>query len=195
MSVNSLTASMNNLTTSSSPVDINLMDPNDTISVLCSDSDASNVEDRYKLKLKYVKYSKTLVHLLEDSGVADDIPLPNITKKEVQIIVDFLELTFANSKVVDTTNDDVVTNHVNDNAQPFQVEFCAKLDDPTLYSLASVANYLDIKSLIAATTDAIRDQLLGKLPEELCAKFGVTNDFTAEEREEAKRQCEFSEER
>ena len=194
MSANSLTASMNNLAISSSPVDINLMDPNDTISVLCSDSDVSNAEDRYKLKLKYVKHSKTLVHLLEDSGVHDDIPLPNITKKEVQIIVDFLELTLANSKIIDTTNDEPI-NHINDHAQPFQIDFCAKLDDPTLYSLASVANYLDIRSLMAATTDAIREGLLGKSPEEICAKFGVLNDFTVEEREQAKRESEFSEER
>ncbi len=53
------------------------------------------------------------------------------------------------------------------------------------------ANYLDIKPLLDVTCKTVAQQMKGKTPEELRELFGIENDFSPEEYEEAKKENEW----
>ena len=69
-------------------------------------------------------------------------------------------------------------------------EAAAQLQDQ-LVELTLCANYLDIKRLLDVTCKTVANQMKGKTPEELRELFGIENDFTPEEYEEAKRENEW----
>jgi len=60
---------------------------------------------------------------------------------------------------------------------------------------AQAANYLDIKALLDVGCKTVANMIKGKSPEEIRKTFNITNDFTAEEEEQIRRENEWAEDR
>ncbi|KAK2971039.1 hypothetical protein RJ640_030953 [Escallonia rubra] len=54
------------------------------------------------------------------------------------------------------------------------------------------ANYLDIKSLLDLTCQAVADMIKGKNPEEIRKTFNIKNDFSKKEEEEIRRETPWA---
>lgn len=57
------------------------------------------------------------------------------------------------------------------------------------------SNYLDIKPLLDVGCKTVANMIKGKSPEEIRKTFNITNDFTAEEEEQIRRENEWAEDR
>jgi len=167
------------------------LDPNDTITLLLQDSNVADPNDRFRLKIKVLKQSKTLSNLVDDVGVEHEIPLPNITKQMITLVAEFVEKSL---EQVSPVRDGGESGNES-GAHTWEVQFCEKLDDHSLFTLTTIANFLAIDNLLQASTDAITNIIKGKTPEEILKRFDVIDNFTKEEREEAERESCWSEER
>ena len=61
-----------------------------------------------------------------------------------------------------------------------------KVDDETLFNLMLAANYLDIKPLLDLTCKTVADEIKGKPPEDIRARFNIKPEFVLEELPTAK---------
>lgn len=63
----------------------------------------------------------------------------------------------------------------------------------TLIDLTLAANYLDVGRLYDVTCKTISNMLKGKSADEIRKQFVIENDFTAEQKEEIRKQNEWCE--
>ena len=130
-----------------------------------------------------IKSSKTLVDLIEDAGIDHPVPVPNVEHAIMIKIIEFLK----------GINDSTVT--LND-VEPFDKDlFCDNMDITMVFDLIRVSNYLDIQTLLDVTTTKVAKIIKGKSVYEICKTFNIENNFTDEEREEARKANEWCEER
>ncbi|KAM1105668.1 hypothetical protein ACFX13_002671 [Malus domestica] len=67
-----------------------------------------------------------------------------------------------------------------------------KVDQATLFDLINAAAYLNIKSLLDLTCQAVADMIKGKTPEEIRKTFNIKDEFTPEEEEEVRRENQWA---
>lgn len=133
----------------------------------------------FKVEVKVAKRSETIKNLIDDSGIDDPIPLPDITGA---ILTKVLEYTKYHEEI-----------HSEEELVKLDADFC-KLDQPTLFSLIMAANYLDMKDLLTLTCQSVANMITGKTPDEIRKTFNVKNDFTPEEEEQVRKENEWCEE-
>eukprot|EP00892_Ulva_mutabilis_P003803 jgi/Ulvmu1/1795/UM119_0013.1 len=78
-----------------------------------------------------------------------------------------------------------------DEVKAFNKEFLPS-DNGQLFELILAANYLNIKSLLDITCQAVAEQIRGKTPQQIRDNFGIENDFTPEEEEEVRRENQWA---
>jgi len=134
--------------------------------------------------------SVTIKNMLEDmQGVSGEnpIPLPNVTGKILQKVVEYTKYHMEHPTPVDEKKDEQKRT---DDIIPWDSEFC-KVDHTTLFDLILAANYLDIKTLLDVTCKTVANMIKGKTPDEIRATFGVKEPFTPEEEEQVLRENEW----
>ncbi|KAA8528772.1 hypothetical protein F0562_036127 [Nyssa sinensis] len=119
--------------------------------------------------------SQTIKHAIEDYFADDGIPLPNVTSKILSKVIDYCKKHVETPKSLD------------DDLKAFDAEF-VNVDDGTVFDLILAANYLDIKSLLDLTCQAVAEMIKGKTAEEIRVIFNIRNNFTPEEKEEVRRE-------
>jgi len=138
--------------------------------------------------------SVTIKNMLEDmDGVGSDtpIPLPNVTGKILEKVIEYCKYHLANpTPATEEKKDEKRT----DDIIPWDQDF-AKVDQPTLFELIQAANYLDIKPLLDLGCKTVANMIKGKTPEEIRKTFNIKNDFTPEEEEQVRKENEWCEER
>ena len=160
------------------------MADDDIVTVVTSD------DDKFTLTVKEASASDTMRNLIEDAGIEEPIPLPNVDTVIMTKIVDYLKYhgkTPANP-LQDAEKDE------NPLLDPFDAEFC-KVDTETLFKIILAANFLDIKTLLDVTCLTVSNMIKGKTPEEIRKLFNIENDFTPEEEEQVRKENEWCEER
>nr|GFA42800.1 SKP1-like protein 1A [Tanacetum cinerariifolium] len=70
----------------------------------------------------------------------------------------------------------------------FDAEFVKVDQEGILFDLVLAANYLNIKSLLDLTSQAIADSIKDLSVEEVRKKFNIQNDFTPEEEAEVRKE-------
>ena len=60
------------------------------------------------------------------------------------------------------------------------------------FGFFQAANFLNIKSLLDLTYDAVLDVIKGKTPQEIRKIFNIKNEFTPEEEEELRRENQWA---
>ncbi|XP_059286578.1 SKP1-like protein 1A [Lycium ferocissimum] len=139
-----------------------------------SDGETFEVEESVALE------SQTIKHMIEDDCANTAIPLPNVTSKILAKVIEYCKRHVdAAAKTDDKASEDDLKN--------FDADF-VKVDQGTLFDLILAANYLNIKSLLDLTCQAVADMIKGKTPEEIRQIFNIKNDYTPEEEEEVRRE-------
>ena len=119
--------------------------------------------------------SVTVANMLEDTGSAAPVPLPNVNSKIL-------------AKVLEYCNYHHTTKDADEERAKWDKDFVA-VDDETLFNLILAANYLDIKLLLDLACKSVADEIKScKSPEEIRKRFNIKNDFTPEEEEEVRRE-------
>jgi S-phase kinase-associated protein 1 len=139
------------------------------------------------------KMSETVKNLLDDVGSENPIPLPNVSGKILEKVVEYCKY-HAENPAVKIENEEKTDEKRTDDIIPWDSEFC-KVDQATLFELILAANYLDIKDLLDLTCKTVANMIKGKTPEEIRKTFNIKNDFTPEEEEQVRKENEWCEER
>jgi len=130
--------------------------------------------------------SQTMKNMIEDTGIDNPIPLPNVTSKILAKVIEYCKYHVENQK---TSEDKPATPE--DEIKAWDAEF-VKVDQATLFELILAANYLNIKNLLDLTCQTVADMIKGKTPEEIRKTFNIKNDFTPEEEEEVRRENQWA---
>ncbi|XP_059624693.1 SKP1-like protein 1A [Cornus florida] len=138
-----------------------------------SDDETFEVEEAVALE------SQTIKHMIEDDCADSIIPLANVSSNILSMIIEDCKKHVETPKSEDKTSEDAL--------KTFDTNF-VKVDQATLFGLILAANYLNIKSLLDLTCQAVADMIKGKTPEEIRQTFNIKNDFTSEEKEEVRRE-------
>ena len=145
----------------------------------------------FEVEVRVAKMSETVRNLIEDAGIENPIPLPNVTAKILSKVVEYCQYHTENpTPVTEEKKDEKRT----DDIIPWDLEFC-KVDQETLFEMILAANYLDIKALLDVTCKTVANLIKGKTPEEIRKTFNIKNDFTPEEEEQVRKENEWCEER
>jgi S-phase kinase-associated protein 1 len=70
-----------------------------------------------------------------------------------------------------------------------------EVDQNMIFDIILAANYLDIRLLLDLGCKTIANMIKGKTTEQIRELFGIKNDFTPEEEEQIRKECEWIEER
>ncbi|OIV92674.1 hypothetical protein TanjilG_18025 [Lupinus angustifolius] len=147
------------------------------ITLTSSDGESFEVDEAVALQ------SQTIKHLVEDGCADNGIPLPNVTSNILALVVKYC------NKHVEPSDSDKKSN--DQDLRAWNADF-VKVDQATLFDLILAANYLDIKSLLDLTCEAVAEMIKGKSPEEIRRKFNIQNDFTPEEEDEIRRENQWA---
>jgi S-phase kinase-associated protein 1 len=126
-----------------------------------------------------LQMNETLKQLIEDAGVENPIPLPNITGPIFADLIAYCSYHAANPAVVDEEKD----------VLPFEKEMCPfdaefiKVPNETIFARIKAANYLDNQPLLELCCRALALQMKGKTSAQVRAHFNIKNDYTPEEEE------------
>ena len=140
----------------------------------------------FQVEVGVAKMSETVKNLIQDAGVDAPVPLPGVTGKILEKIVDYMKYHTEHS-TIENKEDYAVTT--------WDLDFC-KVDQPTLFEMILAANYLDIKGLLDLTCKTVANMIKGKTPEEIRITFGIKSDgFSETEQEQVRKENEWIEER
>lgn len=146
--------------------------------------------EEFRVEVKVANMSQTIKNLIEDAGVSNPIPLPNVTGKTLSKVVEYMKHHTEHPTAVSEKTDDKRTDDITE----WDLDFC-KIDQPSLFELILAANYLDAKELLDLTCKTVANMIKGKTPEEIRKTFNIKNDFTPEEEEQVRKENEWCEER
>ncbi|KAM7257763.1 hypothetical protein ACFE04_013504 [Oxalis oulophora] len=144
-----------------------------------SDGETFEVDESVALE------SQTIKLLIEDDCAGTEIPIPNVSSKILSKVIEYCKKHTETSKGKDSTT------YVDDELKSWDAVF-VKVDQSTLLELILAANYLEVKSLLDLTCQAVADMMKDKTPEEIRKLFNITNDFTPEEEEEIRRENQWA---
>ncbi|KAJ1958069.1 hypothetical protein GGI12_004835 [Dipsacomyces acuminosporus] len=143
---------------------------------------------------KSVAIQSTLIkNLLEDLEDSDDpIPLPNVTGKVLEKVIEFCEHHKDDPPPLKDDYDDVPKR--SDDIEPWDERYI-KVDQELLFELLLASNYMDIKPLLDLGCKTVANMIRGKSAEEIRKAFNIVDDFTDEEREQIRKENEWAEDR
>lgn len=127
----------------------------------------------FEIEVRVAKMSETVCNLIEDAGIANPIPLPNVTGAILSKVIEYC------THYTKTKTD---------------LDF-GEIDQAKLFELILAANYLDIKPLLDVTCSTVANMIKGKTPDEIRKTFNIKNDFTPEEEEQVRKENEWCEEK
>jgi S-phase kinase-associated protein 1 len=151
----------------------------------------------FTVLLKAAKMSDTIKNLIEDAGTDGVIPLPNVTGKILQKVIEYC-MHHVNDPVAAVKEDAATAAAAGDeplikvpkvkrtdDISSWDQEFC-NVDLRTKVELTLAANYLDIKPLLELTCKAFANMIKGKTPEEIRKTFNIREAPTPEQEEQVR---------
>eukprot|EP00894_Picocystis_sp_ML_P002990 jgi/Pico_ML_1/53507/g4042.t1 len=150
------------------------------VKLLSSDQELFEVEEDVAFE------SVTIKNMIEDTGIEEQIPLPNVSSKILSKVIEYCTYHVNATKAQeDKTAPDAEA------VKAWDAEF-VQVDQGTLFDLILAANYLNIKGLLDLTCMTVANMIKGKSPEEIRKTFNIKNDFTPEEEEEVRRENQWA---
>ena len=157
----------------------------DKVRLLCNDGEVVEVE------VKIAEKSVLIKGLIEDSGVEEEIPLPQVKKPILEKIVVYC------ARLVDHQPPEIdkPLSH-NDMHQVVDAWYAdyINLEQEELFELVMAANYLDIKPLLELSCAKVASQIKNKSVVEIRKYFNIENDFTPEEELQIQEENRWAEE-
>ncbi|CAI9118041.1 OLC1v1019546C1 [Oldenlandia corymbosa var. corymbosa] len=131
------------------------------ISLRSSDGKVFEVEEAAAAGSERIKY------MIEDNCAGSTIPLSKIHSQILAQVVEYLKF-HSSSSDSETDYDETLKS--------FDNEF-VKVDQGTLFSLLEAAHFLNIRTLLDLTSQAVADIISSMTPEEIRKTFNIQNDF------------------
>jgi len=123
--------------------------------------------------------SEVLKTILENDKEVTEIPLPNVNRKTLKVIIDYLE--YHKNNATSEIQKPLKSSNMQELVCEWDYIFLNNLDLNNTFAIILAANYMDIKSLLELTCAAIATKIKGKTPEQIRETFNIENDFTPEE--------------
>ena len=155
------------------------------VKLLCNDGEVVEVPQNVAEKSVLIK------GLIEDSGVEEEIPLPQVKKAVLEKIIVFCERLLDHQP----PEIDKPLSH-SDMAQvvdQWHADYI-NLEQEELFELVMAANYLDIKPLLELSCAKVASQIKNKSVVEIRKYFNIENDFTPEEEAQIQEENRWAEE-
>ena len=114
--------------------------------------------------------------IIEDTGMENPIPLPNVNSKTLAKVLEFAKVAAAGGATEDYV----------------KMFFDELESQEMLFEIILASNYLNYKRLLDASCQRVADMIKGKTPEEIREKFNIVNDFSPTEEEEVKRENQWA---
>ena len=144
----------------------------------------SKEQEGFEVPKEVALRSVTVKDMTDDTGMDTPVPLPMVSSKVLTSVIEYC--TYHHRAEKEETPED--ERRVWDQA-------FVKVDDEALFSLILAANYLNIKPLLDLVCKAVADEIKGKTPDEIRARFNIKNDFTPEEEAEVQKENAWCQER
>jgi S-phase kinase-associated protein 1 len=129
--------------------------------------------------------------MIDDSGVEEEIPLPNVKKAVLEKIIQFC--TYTRDNAAPEIEKPLRSNNLSDVTTPWYAEF-VNLDQEILFELILAANYLDIKPLLELACAKVASLIKNRTIPEIRKFFNIENDFTPEEEAQIMEENKWAEE-
>ena len=131
----------------------------------------------FKVNVDHAMMSGTLKDVIDDTGIENNIPLPNISKISLKFVINWIKQHY--SKDNDTK---LIDNKEWDNI------FAKTVSHDDLFNVILAANYLDIQQLLHLGCQTVANQLKGKTRKEILDHFEIKEDFTSEEENQVRKE-------
>ena len=119
--------------------------------------------------------------LIDDGGVDEEIPLPEVSEHTVRLIITFLEHLHENNPP--DIEKPLRSNNLEDVTTEWYANFI-NLDDEKVQDLIIAANYMDIKPLLDLACAKLGSIIRNLSIPDFRKRFNIVNDFTPEEENE-----------
>lgn len=146
----------------------------------------------FKVEVRVANTSKTVKNLIEDAGVDNPIPLPNVNGKILSKVVEYAKYHVENPAMENGKDNN--SENPDSEVDEWDKNFL-KVDQSTLFDLILAANYLDMADLLDLTCKTVANMIKGKTSDEIRKTFNITNDFSPEEEEQVRKENEWAEEK
>lgn len=122
--------------------------------------------------------SQLLQSMIDASGVAEPIPIPNVKGKTLKRVIDYCvahkgKIPLEIEKPLKSANFAQIVSEEDYNF--------VDIDQESLFELILAANFLNIKPLLDLTCGKVASMIKGKNVEEIRRQFNIINDFTPEQ--------------
>ncbi|CAJ2508705.1 Uu.00g137310.m01.CDS01 [Anthostomella pinea] len=155
----------------------------------------SNDMQQIQVEKAIIERSILIKNMLDDLGdgvIGQTIPIPNVTEPVLRKVIEWYEHHRGDPP---STNEDESDNRKKTtDIEEWDQKFM-QVDQEMLFEIILASNYLDIKPLLDVGCKTVANMIKGKSPEEIRKTFNITNDFTAEEEEQIRRENEWAEDR
>ncbi|PIA16717.1 E3 ubiquitin ligase SCF complex, Skp subunit [Coemansia reversa NRRL 1564] len=145
----------------------------------------------FQVSMEVAKQSVLIKNLIDDLGETEDaIPLPNVTSKVLEKVIEYCEHHKHDPPVIKDEYDDLPKR--SDDISPWDEQYM-KIDQEMLFEILLASNYMDIKPLLDLGCKTVANMIRGKSAEEIRKMFNIVDDFTPEEKEQIKKENEWAE--
>lgn len=145
----------------------------------------------FEVEREVAEMSSLLKNVLDDTGAAEEIPLPNVKSAILKEVISYCE--HHRTQPAEEIQKPLKSPNLKDcGVSEWDDQFVDK-DQETLFELILAANYLDIKSLLDLTCAKVASMIKGKTPEQIRQQFNIVNDFTPEEEAQVREENKWCE--
>ena len=142
------------------------------VKLLCSDG------DEVEVAVEIAEKSVLIKGLIDDSGIEEQIPLPNVKRPILEKVIQFC--THLKDHQPPEIEKPLRSTDMASVVDPWFAEFI-NLEQEVLFELIMASNYLDIKTLLELSCAKVASLIKNKSIEEIRKFFNIENDFTPEE--------------
>eukprot|EP00742_Colponemidia_sp_Colp-10_P000149 GILJ01000165.1.p2 GENE.GILJ01000165.1~~GILJ01000165.1.p2 ORF type:complete len:167 (+),score=30.01 GILJ01000165.1:43-543(+) len=147
--------------------------------------------DVFEVEQDVATMSQLVKNMVEDSGTAEDIPLPNVKAQVLSKVIEYCRYHKANPPA--EIEKPLKSANLREVVSTWDADF-VEVEQELLFELILAANYLDIKPLLDLTCAKVASMIKGKTPEEIRRTFNIVNDFTPEEEAQVREENKWCEE-
>jgi S-phase kinase-associated protein 1 len=140
---------------------------------------------------KSAELSVLIKNNLIDFSIEQAIPLDEVSEKILELIIKYLN--HYNGTAPAEIEKPLKSNNMKDVVDEFSAGFINELELNDLIDLTVAANFMEIQSLLDLCTAKIASMCKDKSEEEIFKTFGITDQFTEEERAKVKEENQWLE--
>ena len=156
--------------------------------VILQTGDGQEVEVAEEVAIK----SHFIKSVIDDSGIEDKIPLPNVKLNILKKVLEYCE--YHKKDNPPEIEKPLKSPNLADVVCQWDVKYIDIENTEEIFEIVLAANYLHITSLMELACAKIASLIKGKTTEEIRSTFNIVNDFTKEEEDQIRDENRWAEE-